>query len=57
MRTRAGEQLDLAVGAARVEVEQDDQPVVHPVAPDAPLVHQGTRVRFRLLRGDVVAAE
>ena len=40
-----------------VEVEQDHQPVVDSVAPDAPLVHQGLRVRLRLLGRDVVAPE
>ena len=41
----------------RVEVEQDDKSVVDARPADAPLVHQCRRVRLRLGRRDVVAAE
>ena len=48
-----GIQLDLAVARiALVEVEQDHEPVVDPRAADAPLVHEGDRVRLGLLGRD-----
>ena len=50
-------QVDLAVLQRRVDVEQDDQPVVDAAAPDIPLVHQGGRVRLGFLGRDVVTPE
>ena len=51
-----GVELDLAVRQARVELEQDHEPVVDAGATDAPLVHQRGRVRFGLLGSEIVAA-
>ena len=48
-------ELDLPVLEARVEVEQDDEPVVDAGPPDAPLVHQGGGMGLGLLGRDVVA--
>ena len=45
----AGVQLDLAVLEVRLDVEEDDQAVVEALAPDAPLVDQGARLRLGLL--------
>ena len=55
--TGASVELDLAMLEARVEIEQDDQPVVDAGTPDAPLVHQGGGVALGLLGRDVVASE
>ncbi len=45
-----GIELDLAVLQARIEVEEDDQPVVEPGSTDAPLVDQRSRAGLRLAR-------
>ena len=53
-----GEQLDLAVaGVAAMEVVEDDQPVVEPLAADAPLVHERPCVGLGLFRGDTRIGE
>ena len=49
LEARAGVELDLAVLEIRLHVEEDDQPVVEALATDAPLVHQGPRLRLGLL--------
>ena len=56
--TGPGVQLDLAVaGVAAIEVVEDDQPVVEPLAPDAPLVHERPGVGLGLFRGDARIGE
>ena len=49
-------ELDLAVLEVRLHVEEDDEAVVEALAPDAPLVHQGARLRFGLVGRRVLAA-
>ncbi len=47
-------ELDLAVLATGVHVEEDHQPVVEALPADAPLVHQGPRVGLGLVRRPAV---
>jgi hypothetical protein len=56
LEPRAGVQLDLAVLEVRLHVEEDHEPVVEALAPDAPLVHQRPRLRLGLLGGREAAA-
>ena len=48
LEPRAGVQLDLAVPAAVVHVEEDHQAVVEALAADVPLVHERARPRLGL---------
>ena len=50
LEPRAGVQLDLAVPAGLVDVEEDDQAVVEALAADVPLVHERPRPRLGLIR-------